>query len=147
MDETALHNAPAASFTRRLMAGLYDWLLVLALMMVLSVPLVATDNEAVTPGNALYRLALIAIAAGFFIGFWSTRGQTLGMRAWRLHLTRYDGSPVSTQQAAIRFGAACISFLAAGLGFIWVLFSADNSSWHDRWSGTQIRQLPKQKRS
>ena len=146
MATTGLHNVPSAGFFKRLFAALYDWLLVLALMMVLSVPVVAPDNEAVTPGNPFYQAALIAVVALFFVGFWKTKGQTLGMRAWRLMLTDAEGNPVTWTQALLRFGCAWISLLAGGLGFLWVLIDRDNLSWHDRWSGTRIRQLPKQAR-
>jgi uncharacterized RDD family membrane protein YckC len=125
------------------MAALYDWLLVLSLMMLTSVPLVAPSNEAITPGNPLYRLALVALAATFFAGFWSRTGQTLGMRAWRLQLTRTDGSAVSFSQGLLRFACACVAAAPAGLGFVWVLFSKDDLSWHDRWSDTRLRVLPK----
>ena len=124
------------------MASLYDWLLVLAIMMVASVPLVAPSNEAISPGNLLYRIVLISIATAFFTGFWSYTGQTLGMRAWRLKLTRTDGTLVNRRQALLRFACACISALPLGLGFFWVLFSKEQLSWHDRWSGTRIQLLP-----
>jgi uncharacterized RDD family membrane protein YckC len=142
MEQSALHNIKLAGFGRRLMAALYDWLLVLAIMMVASVPLVAPSNGAVSPGNPLYRLTLIAIAATFFCGFWSKDGQTLGMRAWRLKLTRPDGTPVSGRQALLRFACACLSAIPLGLGFFWVLFSRERLSWHDRWSDTRIQLLP-----
>jgi uncharacterized RDD family membrane protein YckC len=124
------------------MASLYDWLLVLAIMMVASVPMVAPSNDAISPGNPFYRLALITIAVAFFTGFWSYAGQTLGMRAWRLKLIRKDGRPVSFGQALLRFACACISAIPCGLGFFWVLFSREQLSWHDHWSGTRIQLLP-----
>ena len=142
MEQPALHNAESAGFGRRLMASLYDWLLVLAIMMVASVPLVAPSNDAISPGNPFYRLTLVAITAGFFSGFWSYTGQTLGMRAWRLKLTRTDGSTVSFGQALLRFTCACISAIPCGLGFFWVLFGQERLSWHDRWSDTRIQLLP-----
>jgi uncharacterized RDD family membrane protein YckC len=145
MEQAELHNVQSAGLLRRLMASLYDWLLILAIMMVASVPLVATDNEAITPGNPVYRLALVAIAATFFAGFWSRNGQTLGMRAWRLKLETHEGANVSFGQGLLRFACACISAGAFGLGYLWVTISRDGCSWHDRWSGTRIRLLPKNK--
>lgn len=143
MQQPGLHNAQPAGFLRRLMASLYDWLLILALMMVASVPLVAPSNDAISPGNPLYRALLVAIVATFFIGFWCHNGQTLGMRAWRLKLTTTDGSTVSFTQATLRFIYACISALALGCGFLWVSIDHERLSWHDKWSGTRIHLLPK----
>jgi uncharacterized RDD family membrane protein YckC len=147
MEQTELHNTPKAGFFRRLMASLYDWLLVLAIMMVASVPLVAPDNEAVAPGNPFYRAALIVLAVCFFAGFWCSKGQTLGMRAWRLKLEMPDGSNVSFARSMLRFIYACVSAGALGLGFLWVFLSPEGLSWHDRWSGTRIRLLPKGQKS
>ena len=138
-----LHNALPAGFMRRLMAGLYDWILVLAIMMVASIPFVALTDDAISPGQNWYRLAMTCIAAVFFIAFWSNGGQTLGMRAWRIKLVQADGNPATLNESALRFIAAIVSALPLGLGFIWVLFSAKKISWHDRWSGTRILHLPK----
>jgi uncharacterized RDD family membrane protein YckC len=127
------------------MAGLYDWLLVLAIMMVASVPVVAITAAPVSPGQIWYRLALISVAAVFFIAFWTMGGQTLGMRAWRIKVVQSDGSKVNTTQAASRFACAIVSALVGGLGFVWMLFSREKLSWHDQWSGTRLILLPKSK--
>jgi len=144
MDNNELHNLPNAGFMRRLLALLYDWLLIIALMMVLSVPLVAPSNEAIAVGNPWYRAGLIALTASFFAGFWCYRGQTLGMRAWRLKVVDHQGNELSPATAMLRFTAACFSTAAFGMGFIWILFDPDKLSWHDRLSRTRIVQLPKQ---
>lgn len=142
MTQSKLHNAAPAALGKRLLAALYDWLLVLALMMVISVPAVALLGDAIQPGNVPYRLAMVAVAAGFFIGFWSNGGQTLGMRTWHLHLVRntHDGQlqPVGYRQAALRFACAWLAALPAGLGFWWALIDKDKCAWHDRLSGTRL---------
>jgi len=146
MVERDLHNQMRAGFLRRLLAALYDWLLILAVMMVLSVPVVALLDDAVAPGNQFYRIALGLLAAAFFTGFWSRGGQTLGMKAWRLRLRNADGNPVDFRRSSARLLYACISLLPAGLGFLWVIWDRDGKSWHDRWSGTELELLPKQRR-
>ncbi len=131
----------------RLLAALYDWLLLIGLMMVASLPAVALLGKPIAPGNAFYRLALLGLAAVFFVGFWSHGGQTLGMRAWRLRLiVDNDATPadaVNTQQALRRFAAGFLSLLPAGLGFWWALVDRQNLCWHDRLSGTRLIRLPK----
>jgi uncharacterized RDD family membrane protein YckC len=140
-----LHNtdATAAGLTRRLLAAVYDWLLVLAIMMVSSVPIVAVRDDAISPGNPYYQLALAGVATIFFAGFWSFSGQTLGMRAWRLRLVQTNGQPARFSQCVFRFLCAIVSVAAAGMGFWWMLLDANRLTWHDRWSGTKIQQLPK----
>ena len=145
MNETNLHKLPAAGLVKRLLAGLYDWLLVIALMMVVSVPAVVLLDDAISPGNAAYRSAMVTVALVFFVYFWINGGQTLGMRAWRLRLFSGDGEPVTLSQALRRFAAAWVSALPAGLGFWWALFDAEGRTWHDRWSATRIVQLPPRK--
>ena len=143
MDSLSLHNREIAGCVRRLLAAIYDWLLVIAVMMVLSTPLVALLDDAIRPGNNLYRAALLLVAFAFFTGFWSRGGQTLGMRAWRLQLQRRDGSAVTFRHAALRFLYAAVALLPAGLGFLWIVWDKDRLSWHDRWSDTTIALLPK----
>ena len=129
------------------MASIYDWLLVISVMMLLSVPIVASLDDAIQPGNDLYRAGLLAIAIVFFTAFWAHSGQTPGMKAWRLRLVQANGSPVSYPMALLRFIYACISALPAGLGFLWILWDRDQLSWHDRWTGTTIVLLPKTHKS
>ena len=138
-----LHKLPAAGLPRRLMCGLYDWLLVLAIMMVLSVPLVAVLGDAVKPGDYGYRTALVIVAALYFGGFWAWGGQTAGMRAWRVRLLDREGSEVAFSRCLLRFAAACVSALPAGLGFWWSIVDPEGLCWHDRWTGTRLRVLPK----
>jgi uncharacterized RDD family membrane protein YckC len=146
MEHTGLHNQQKGGCLRRLMASIYDWLLVIAVMMLLSVPVVALLDDAIQPGNNLYRSGLLVTAIVFFTAFWTYGGQTLGMKAWRLKLIQANGCPVSYRMALLRFVYACISALPAGLGFFWMLWDRDQLSWHDRWTGTTIVLLPKVKK-
>jgi len=148
MEEAKLHNTdlPAAGLLRRLAACVYDWMLVLAVMMLTSVPAVALLDNAIDPGNAYYQIALVTIAVIFFAGFWSYSGQTPGMRAWRLRVVQSDGVTARFGQCTFRFLCAGVSVAAAGCGFWWMLVDANSLTWHDRWSGTKVQLLPKQKR-
>jgi uncharacterized RDD family membrane protein YckC len=143
MDSDNLHKHVAAGFLRRMTAAIYDWLLVIALMMIVSTPVVALLDDAISPANPFYQAAMLLVAAAFFAGFWSHGGQTLGMKAWRLRLRRRDGSPVTLGRAGLRFVYAAIALLAAGLGFVWMLWDKDSLTWHDRWTDTTIELLPK----
>lgn len=128
-----------AGLTRRLAAVLYDALLLAALWMVASAPVLALNHgEAVPSGHWGYRAYLVAIAWAFFAGFWRYGGQTLGMRAWRLRLIAADGGPVGLGRATLRFLAAILSWIPAGLGFLWQLVDRERRSWHDRLSGTRL---------
>ena len=135
---------PAAGFLRRVAAAVYDALLVIALMMVITfIALPLSGGDAIPAGNLAYQLLMLATAAVFFIGFWCRGGQTLGMRTWRIRVERRNGDPLSWATGAVRFGAALFSVAALGLGFFWLLVDRDRLTWHDRIAGTRVVVLPR----
>lgn len=124
-------------------AILYDSLLVLALMFLGTLPFVAVrEGESVAPGNLAYQLTMLLVVYLFFIGFWAGYGRTLGLQSWRLRIEAMDGRKPSLWQATLRFFAAILSWLPAGLGFWWQLRDPDRLAWHDRLSGTRLRYYP-----
>jgi uncharacterized RDD family membrane protein YckC len=136
--------ASNAGLLRRLGAIVYDALLLLALLMLTTIPFVATrGGESVAPNNAGYQVSLLVVAYAFFVGFWTWRGSTLGMLAWGLRVETPDGRAPGLGQASMRFFTAILSWLPLGLGFIWQLWDRDDLAWHDRLSGTRLRHYPK----
>lgn len=131
---------------RRIAAMLYDGLLLLAVLFLVTLPFIAVrEGEPVESGeNLLYRLVLAVMIYAFFVGFWTRSGRTLGMQSWRLQLQSADGGPVSFGAATIRFFTSLLSWLPAGLGFLWSLWDKDSLTWHDRLSGTRIVYYPKE---
>ena len=134
----------SASLGRRFGAIFYDSMLVLALMMLATLPFVAVrGGEPVDPGDLAYQLTLLVTAYLFFVGFWSAYGRTLGMQAWRLKIETPAGDKPGFAAASLRFFAAIISWLPLCLGFWWALWDKDGLTWHDRWSATRLRYFPK----
>jgi uncharacterized RDD family membrane protein YckC len=138
-----------ASLLRRLGALLYDALLLAALLMVATALwLPFTRGEAITPATQpvlewVYRLTLVLLTIAFFGLFWTRSGQTLGMAAWRIKLEREDGALLTWYDTVIRLGAAILSWLPAGLGFLWILADGEKRAWHDQLSHTRVVRLPK----
>ncbi len=134
----------SVSLSRRFGAIIYDSLLVLALMMLGTLPFVAVRaGEPVDPGSIPHQMTMLAIAYLFFTGFWSAYGRTLGMQSWRLQIESSAGGKPGFVAATLRFFAAIVSWLPLGLGFWWQLWDKDRLTWHDRLSGTYLRYYPK----
>jgi len=142
-----------AGLLRRLGAMLYDLLIVGALMFIVTALFLPfTGGEAITPGESgalerIYQAALLLVVVLFFGVFWTWRGQTIGMLAWRLRVQRPDGSTLAWRDALIRLAGACVSLAALGLGYFWIWIDREKLAWHDRWSGTRVVVLPKKRES
>lgn len=137
-----------APLLRRVAAMLYDSLLVTALLFLATIPFVAVrGGEAVEPGSSpAYTLGLVIVVYLFFVGFWTSRGRTLGMQSWGLQLEDTEGRVPGPLKASIRFVAAIVSAVPFGLGFLWQLVDRDKLTWHDRLSGTRLVYYPRPKK-
>ncbi len=134
---------------RRIAAILYDTLLVLALLFLATIPFIAVrGGEAVEPTTSpAYQLGLLLVVYLFFVGFWSTKGRTLGMQSWGLQLEDSEGRVPGPGRSSMRFVAAILSTACLGLGFLWQLVDRDKLTWHDRLSGTRLMHYPRQKKA
>ncbi len=147
---------PPATFMRRLAAMFYDMLLLIAVIMggtaiaigvrILFVGVEAVNADPQGPIHGLaFQLFLLCLLYGFFLIFWRRGGQTLGMQAWRLKAQNKDGSLLSVKQCSLRMLGGLLSWVCAGLGYLFILFSSERKSWSDSLSSSQIVQLPKKK--
>jgi uncharacterized RDD family membrane protein YckC len=134
----------SAGLLRRLAALFYDALLVTALLMfVTGLALLLTGGRAIaveSPGWWLlgYRLLLITVLCGYFGICWTHGGQTLGMLAWKIRVVRDTGARLRWRDVALRLAAAGLSWLPAGLGYLWLLVDRERLTWHDRLSATRV---------
>ena len=137
-----MQNAP---LLRRLAAMLYDALLVAALLFLATIPFIAVrGGDPVESGeNLVYRITLVLVVFGFFVGFWSRSGRTLGMQSWHLQLVDEQNQVPTLARSSIRFLAALVSWLPLGLGFVWQLWDRDGLTWHDRISKTRLVYVPR----
>ena len=141
-------SGTSAGFARRLAALIYDALLIAALLMVFTaVALLFTRGHAVLTGTVgawayLYRAGLVGVIGAYFVFNWVHSGQTLGMRAWRLHAVDRHGKRLTLKLAALRFGCAVLAWMPVGLGVLWMYFDRERLALHDRLSGTRIVHVP-----
>jgi uncharacterized RDD family membrane protein YckC len=82
-------------------------------------------------------VALIAAAGwallvgGYFVLFWTTTGQTPGMRMMRLRVVTYRGERVHFVRALIRLGGLVLAIIPLFAGFLPVLVDARRRALQD----------------
>ncbi len=141
-------SGASAGFGRRVAALSYDCI-------VLSAPLIfftwaavlVAHGKAMLPDTVgkwayLYHAGLAAIIAAYFILNWVHSGQTVGMRAWRLHAVDANGKRLTLKAASMRFVCALLAWAPAALGVLWLYADADRLALHDRLSNTRVVHLP-----
>src|SRR3546814_21189759 len=100
-----IDSVPPSPLLRRLIAAIYDSLLLLGLWMV-TVLIDAVVRALV--GSArdweMLRICLFVVGLGFFGWFWTHGGQTLGMRVWRVRVRRDNGDSLNWVSAAVPYG-------------------------------------------
>lgn len=117
----------------------YDGVLLTAVLFAATAVLLPfTGGQAIGPGQSWYPAYLVMVAFGYFGWFWTHGGQTLGMRTWNLRLVGSGRGGVSWAEALVRFVGAGLSWLALGMGFLWMLVDHDSQAWHDHLSRTSI---------
>lgn len=130
-------NLPPCTLVRRLLAIMYDSLIVLAMTFLaafVALPVTGGRQQALRdPGLTLYLLSVWFAYLGWC---WRSGGATVGMRAWRIRLATPEGRPPSWFRCLLRFLTSLLSAAAFGLGFAWSLFDPQRRTWHDRASGT-----------
>lgn len=84
--------------------------------------------------------SLTAFFAGplYFIFFFSTTGQTIGMYIMGLRVVRADGKHMTLWGSVVRWFGLFLSALPLGLGFLWVIVDDRRQGWHDKLAHTCV---------
>ncbi len=128
-----------AALARRLLAMLYDALLVFAVAFFAGLAFHAvTGNIPATLERPLFQAYLFAVLGGYFVFCWCRGGGTLAMRTWKLRLVRTDGGRPRPAQAWLRYALAWPSVMLLGAGLLWALVDPDRQFLHDRLARTRI---------
>jgi uncharacterized RDD family membrane protein YckC len=91
------------------------------------------------PSIAGVLLVSMIVMPAYFIGFWATTGQTIGMMPFRLRVVRNsDGGRIGFGGAVLRLVGFSIATLPLYLGLIWVAFDARKRGWHDLIAGSVV---------
>ena len=132
-----------ARLSRRLASGLYEFLILLALVFIATLPFSYLFGDA-THGwkRHLLQAWVLLVIAAYFTWFWTRGGQTLPMKTWRLRLVAAHGGSVTLPRALRRYVLAVLGFATLGAGFLWALVDRDRQFLHDRLAGTLLVDAP-----
>jgi uncharacterized RDD family membrane protein YckC len=136
---------PSASIVRRALAALVDGV-ILATALTAFAAIFLRLNPSLNPvpgplpllAAALSVVAVLLWAAYEFL-FVVYTGSTPGLRAARLRLTAFDGSPLNRRVRRWRVLASLLSAFSAGLGYLWCVLDQDGLCWHDRITRTHVQ--------
>ena len=140
-----MRTLEAATWWKRLLAIVYDTLVVAGLLMVAGLMVLPFNGGNAVPASTLwYQLYLLAVLWAYFALSWWRAGQTVGARAWKLEVRDLAGRFPSLGRATLRAVLAVPSIGLGGIGLLWCLIDREGQSAHDRLSGTQLLQARKQ---
>lgn len=155
---TSLPTPPSAPLWRRFAALVYDVFLLGAISMAYGAIVTAiaaamgTDKThdyepmfAAGGVGELVMLGWVLSLAAFYVLSWHYRGQTVGMKAWRLQVTdsTIPTSHPSLLRSAQRAAWGLLSFWFLGIGYWYRFIDPEQRCLHDKLSQTRVIVTPK----
>lgn len=120
-------------FWRRFAAMVYDSILVMLMMFVITFVLFFLGL------NDLASLVGLILGVGYVVGFWVYRdGQTPGKMLLKAKVVPEEGKNITWVTAIIRYLGYILSGIIIYLGFIWVAFDKKKQGWHDKIARTYV---------
>ena len=123
---------------RRLASIFYDGVLVVAIVIITSLPFYSFNVEESFLLKLTMQLYFYLIIQYFFVWFWVNSTATLGMKSWKIKIVDINGNNISYKKAIVRFNASILSISIFGLGFLISLFRKDKKCLHDIIFRTQL---------
>ena len=134
---------------KRIIASIYDFLLLLSVIFVLGYLSVfilngfnweLPEDPSVPLLPGWYAVLLISFSSlGFFSFFWMRGNKTLGMAVWKIEIYSIDGKRITLKQTFKRFVCNLIIFAMLGLPLLQIYFTKDKVAFNDIISGTRLR--------
>jgi uncharacterized RDD family membrane protein YckC len=112
------------------------------LVIAASVGLVLSLAGEVRPGwveGAVAGGGWAVVVAAYFVSFWSTTGQTPGMRVMRLRVVTRAGAPVPVWRSVVRFAGLVLAIIPLFAGFLPVLVDGKRRALQDYLAGTVVQ--------
>jgi uncharacterized RDD family membrane protein YckC len=145
-----------AGFWRRLLAGLFDGLLLATAATAMLVEIIAAVSLAehyhwvqrdslemqvvlwMALGTSWLFISTIVLPIAYFTICEGACGQTLGKSLLGITVVSAEGHPISFGRAFARLLTLPYSFIPVGIGFLWAALPPAKHAWHDYISATQV---------
>lgn len=145
--EPEMGPAPGMAFAGpggRLVAYIVD--IIVITVAVIVVAILGGLLTVVAPVIGIFSLILgiLIVPLIYFPYYWSSSGQTPGMKMMGIRVVRdRDGGPVTGGQAVLRLIGYWVSGAVFYLGYIWIFIDKRKRGWHDLIAGTVVVEAAK----
>lgn len=148
MSNAAIASLRLAGIRRRLACIVYECIVISAMLLLAAFAFHTIVKPAAPQDQSrlIFQAYLFLTLGVYYCWHWTSVGQTLPMKTWRLRVVTTSGKLLGGGQAQLRYLLAWLSLLSFGLGFVWAFFDADGQFLHDRLLRTRIVHTDDQKR-
>jgi uncharacterized RDD family membrane protein YckC len=99
-------------------------------------------NDLRTALVALGGVVYIVWSIAYFVGFWSTTGQTPGARMMRFRVVPAEGGTLKPRRAVVRFIGLVLAALPLLAGYLLILYDGRRRGFQDRLARTVVIEAP-----
>jgi len=133
-----MNNQQPARLGKRLLAILYDSLIVFFIIVVVLIVIQFVIGQGKEiPADSLINNVLksfwLILSFLYFGHYWTKRGQTPGMRVWKVKVVDHNGALINWTQSASRY-----VFALFGFGLLWMIIDKEHLALQDRISKTRL---------
>jgi len=86
----------------------------------------------------IWTITAFLAAPVYFVFFYSSTGQTIGMYILGVRVVRMDGKHMSLWGSLVRWFCLFLAALPFGLGLLWVIIDDRRQGWHDKLAHTCV---------
>lgn len=108
----------------------------------LTLSVIAVPDEVRDVAVAVGGVAYLFWSVGYFVGFWTTTGQTPGAGMFRFRVCTAAAEPIRPRRALVRFAGLVLAALPLFAGFLLILIDDRRRGLHDRLAGTVVVEAP-----
>lgn len=144
-DSITPHRVRVVGFGRRLLATLFDGILLAFCTFMLSffIGLIGLFLDMFNPNEALpleriIILSSIVLSFFYYTGMWTSSGQTIGKSLVGIKVIGNGGSRLSWSRAVLRYVGYLISAVLLSLGFLWIVFDSRRQGLHDKLASSYV---------